>query len=351
MAPDLDRFAGRRFRPRARVRGTALMVLLVTAISVDSRGQTGRAPAVPLDARTAIFEAFRDHQVVAIGDAHGNRQGEAFRLSLIRDSRFASVVNDILIESGNSRHQDVLDRYIRGEEVPHQALQRIGLDTTQQHIASLEVPELFAVVRGINASLPQDRRIRVLLGEPGIEWERMRTAEDLKAWDATPAANRDQFAVDLIRREVLARNRRVLALYGAGHFFRKVISESMVTLLEERKIKPFTIWTNAAAEMGTMQPDVAKWPVPSLARLRGTVLGAINIAEYFGPSGNDIPEQWRAPLEDQFDAVLYLGPLSSITLGRPQPWRCSEPAMSERLRRLRLQRPQLADRIEQDCVR
>ena len=328
-----------------------LMLLLLTATSLEAGAQTGRAPAVPVDAKTAIFEAFRDHQVVAIGDAHGNRQGDAFRLDLIRDPRFSGVVNDILVESGNSRHQDVLDRYIRGEEVPREALQRIGLDTTQQHVASLEVPELFAVVRGINASLPQDRRIRVLLGEPPIDWERIRTAEDMKAWDASPAANRDQFGVDLIRKEVLARNRRVLALYGAGHFFRKVISESMVTILEEGKTKPFTIWTNAAAEMATMQSDVAKWPVPSLARLRGTVLGAINLTAFFGPGGQDIPEQWRAPLEDQFDAVLYLGPLSTITLARPQPWRCSEPAMPERLRRLRLQRPQLADRVEQECVR
>jgi hypothetical protein len=352
MLPDLGGIVGRRFRPRVDcVRGAALLVLLMVATSTGLRSQTSRAPAVPLDAKTAIFDAFRQYQVVAIGDAHGNQQGEAFQLALIRDPRFPGVVNDILVEFGNSRHQEVLDRYVRGEEVPREALQRIGLDTTQQHLASLDVPELFAMVRGINASRPQDRRIRVLLGEPPIDWERMRTADDVTAWDDSPAANRDQFAVDLIRREVLARNRRVLALYGAGHFFRKVISESMVTILEEGKTTPFTIWTNAAADMAVMQPDVAKWPVPSLARLRGTVLGAINIAEYFGPGGTDIPEQWRAPLEDQFDAVLYLGPLSSITLGRPQPWRCSEPAMRERLRRLRLQRPQLADRVEQECVR
>jgi hypothetical protein len=85
--------------------------------------------------------------------------------------------------------------------------------------------------------------------------------------------------------------------------------------------------------------------------LRGTTLGAINLTEFFGPGGQEIPERWRAPMEDQFDAILYLGPLASLTLARPQPWRCSEPAMPERLRRLRLQRPQLADRVEQECVR
>ena len=136
-----------------------------------------------------------------------------------------------------------------------------------------------------------------------------------------------------------------------GHFFRKVISSSLVTILEQDKIPVFTVWTNAAAEMASMQPDVATWPVPSLAQLKGSALGRVNLTEYFGPGGKDIPEEWRAPLEEQFDAVLYVGPLAKITLERPEPWRCSEPAMAERLRRIRLQRPALADRVEQECVR
>jgi hypothetical protein len=321
-------------------------------VSVDgTRAQAPNRPAVALDAKTAIFEAFRRHRLVAIGDAHGNQQGEAFQLALIRDPRFPTVVADILVESGNSRYQDLVDRYLRGEEVAPDALQRVWLDTTQQHIASLEPSELLAAVRGVNASLAPARRLRVLLGEPPIDWDRIRTVDDLRKWEAGPLADRDRFAVELIRREVLAKDRHVLALYGAGHLFRKVISHSLITLIEDGQTKAFTIWTNAAAEMSTMQADVAAWPAPSLALVRGTVLGQANIAEYFGPGGKDIPPQWRAPMEDQFDAVLYLGPLSTITLGRPRPWRCSEPAMGERLRRLRLQRPALADRVEQECVR
>ena len=328
----------------------ALALPLVLASSDRPLTQATR-PAVPLDATTAILEAFRDHQVVGIGDAHGNVKGEAFQLALIRDPRLPGVVNDILVESGNSRYQDLADRFVRGEDVPRDALQRIWLDTTQQHVASLEPSELVLAVRSVNAGLPAEKRLRVLLGEPPIEWERMQTADDVRTWESGPMADRDRFALEVIRREVLARNRRVLALYGAGHFFRKVVSSSLVTLFEDGKAKAFTVWTNAAAEMAQMQADVAKWPVPSIAHLRGTTLGQINIAEYFGAFGKDIPPQWRAPLEEQFDAVLYLGPLATLTLARAQPWRCAEPAMAERLRRLRLQRPQLADRVEQECVR
>ena len=39
----------------------------------------------------AILDAFRSHRVVALGEgSHGNEQGHAFRMSLIRDPRFAT---------------------------------------------------------------------------------------------------------------------------------------------------------------------------------------------------------------------------------------------------------------------
>jgi hypothetical protein len=188
----------------------------------------------------------------------GNTQGAAFQLDLIRDPRFTGVVNDILVEGGNSRYQEVVDRYIRGEDVPSDMLERVWLDTTQQQVASRQVPQLFAVVRTVNAALTPERRLRVLVGEPPIEWERIQSVDDWRKWEADPLSNRDRFAVDLLRRKLFAKKRRVLALYGAGHFFRRVISESLITLLEgEGTTKAFTIWTNAAAEMSKMQSDVA----------------------------------------------------------------------------------------------
>src|SRR5688500_1081875 len=87
--------------------------------SIGAIGQgVNRPPAVPLDATTAIVDAFRQYPIVAIGDAHGNRKGEAFHVALVRDPRFLALVGDILLESGNARYQADLDRYVRGEEVP-----------------------------------------------------------------------------------------------------------------------------------------------------------------------------------------------------------------------------------------
>ena len=332
------------------VRLSGVGVLLVAACaSMASQPAPQGSGATPLKPIDAILEAFRDYRLVGIGDAHGNRLGEAFQQSLIRDSRLPMLVNDIVMESGNSRYQEVADRYIRGESVPRDSLQRIWLDTTQQHLASLEIPLVFSAVREVNMSLPPDRRIRVLLGEPPIDWDRMKTKDDLRAWSASPDSSRDGFAADLVRREVLTKNRRGLLLYGAAHFFRRVVHQSIVTLLEPQ-IPVFTVWTNAATELAALQPDVATWPVPSLARIRGTMLGSTGLATYLGPNAGDVSQEWLAPMQDQFDAVLYLGPLATIRLDRPRPWRCAEPALPERLRRLDLQRAGLAARVRETCI-
>jgi hypothetical protein len=326
------------------------MFLLVSHQDKTPGQEPSAAAAVPRPAIAAIVDAYRAYRIVGLGDAHGNQQGEAFQLALIRDPGFRAVVDDVLVESGNSRYQDVVDRFVNGENLAPEALQRIWLDTTQQQVASLEIPELFTTVRALNASARPDERLRILLGEPPIEWERLKTADEYKAWEAQPTSSRDRFAVELLQREVLSKNRRAVAFYGAGHFFRKVVSQSIVTILEGSGTKVFTIWTNAAMELASVQRDVQSWPVPSLAVIRGTTLGRTGLAAYLGPNAGGVPPQWLAPMEDQFDAVLYLGPLSTMTLARPQPWRCAEPALPERVRRANLLRPGLGDRIKAQCV-
>ena len=60
--------------------------------------------ATRVDPISGILDAFRSHQIVALGEGiHGNNQAHAVRLALIRDPRFATVVNDIVVEFGTSR--------------------------------------------------------------------------------------------------------------------------------------------------------------------------------------------------------------------------------------------------------
>src|SRR5262245_45923563 len=75
-------------------------------------------PAAPVEPVKAILDALEAHPLVALSEPHTNEQAYQLRLRLLREPRFAELVNDIVIEAGNARYQDVMDRFIRGEDVP-----------------------------------------------------------------------------------------------------------------------------------------------------------------------------------------------------------------------------------------
>ena len=93
-------------------------------------------PAAPLDAITAILDAFRSFRVVSFPGGHTDaNDSQALLRALVADPRFGATVNDIVVEFGSSRYQDVMDRYIRGEDVPESAVQRAWLDAVQPGIS------------------------------------------------------------------------------------------------------------------------------------------------------------------------------------------------------------------------
>ncbi|MFM0156879.1 MULTISPECIES: hypothetical protein [Paraburkholderia] len=83
--------------------------------------------ATPIDPVTGILEAFKFHDVVALCDGgHGCEQAYALRVSLIRAPRFADIVNDIVVESGNSLYQGMMDRFVAGEDIPKKNCAKLG---------------------------------------------------------------------------------------------------------------------------------------------------------------------------------------------------------------------------------
>ena len=276
-----------------------------------------------VDAISGILDAFRTHQIVALGEGiHGNNQSHAVRLALIRDPRFATVVNDIVVEFGSSRYQAVMDRFVSGGEVPYAELRKAWQDTTTQHPGwDLPIYEaFFRAVRAVNASLPTERQLRVLLGDPSLDWSVVRTREDVGRWLALRG-----HVVDVIKQEVLSKNRRALVVYGDGHFrryskWRGLDGPAHPTLLnriEAEGTKAFNIWTNTTVQLERLQEDIGTWPVPSLTIVRGTRLGALDFKHFAGME-TDPPTR----MEEQYDAVLYLGPLSSITFAELSPALC-----------------------------
>lgn len=164
-----------------------------------------------------IFAAFKTHSLVGLGEFHEISNALAFYATLVRDPRFASEVGNVVVEFGASQHQDILDRYMAGEEVPYSELSKVWRNTVawQPTLGGVGYQTFFAQVRAVNLSLPPDRRIHVLLSEPPIDWGSVNTKE---AWQQI-YDRRAAHAADQILRKILEPGKKALVIYGVGHFF------------------------------------------------------------------------------------------------------------------------------------
>ena len=175
---------------------------------------------------------------------------------------------------------------------------------------------------------------------------------------------RETYPAALLQAEVRAKRRRALVVYGEGHTQRKNEgsnydmsdwrAQTIVSLLEAGS--PDRVFSIFYAAILPKIHDVSGWRVPSLATVRGTTLGAVDYGAFDDRSSGVPPlpramvrdgkivlvpkEQWKElPLEEQFDAVLYLG-ADVLAAPAPQstpPAICSNgPFLKERLRRMEI---------------
>src|SRR5262245_28634227 len=134
----------------------------------------------PADAIEEIVKAFDRVPIVGLGEYHGLQEEADLIARLIRHPEFSAKVNDILVEFGNALYQDVIDRYVAGNDVPLTELQQVWRNTTQ--LLAWDAPiyqQFFANVRTVNQSLPAARRLRVLLGDPPVDWSKAQTRDDI----------------------------------------------------------------------------------------------------------------------------------------------------------------------------
>lgn len=307
-------------------------ILLALSSAAFSQADGVPQAAVRLDPVAAIIEALDTHQVVALGDWHYNLELHELRLALVRDPRFPEVVNNIVVEFGTPKHQRVIDAYVNGADVPYAELRRVWTETSQGGLWDGRVyEEFFEVVRDVNSSRPEHRRIRVVLGDP------------------TPLTMEAEAA--LIKREVIDAGHNALIVYGYMHLPRRplwyTISDqewmefaynhaetvSTVEHLEAAGISVFSVYPRATDPFVAVQGNTISWEMPALAMLEGTVLGLEPFATFASASGlmtvpdadgegfhqeSAIPDPARSGLaEDQFDAVLLLGPLDNLRTGEP----------------------------------
>ena len=212
-------------------------------------------------------------------------------------------------------YQTTLDRYIAGADVPFTEVRKVWRNTTQTPCGTWAFFEqFFPLVRAINQKLRAEKRLRVLAGDPPIDWDQVKGPDDVMKF-----GSREPTIASVMVKEVLAKHRNALMLFGAFHIFHQV--RSAVSTYE----KDYPSVTFVISHLGTFDEDqpilsaspFASWPTPSLARAKGTWLGALDLS-HFLPAPirvdehcnvhTEFPKPLQRPMEDLVDAFLYLGP-------------------------------------------
>lgn len=291
--------------------------VLIAVLSAHGQPRSDRKEPVAEPAIPAILAAFDSYDLVGMPAAHGLKDLDDLILTLVRNPAFSKKVNDIEIECGNSLYQDLLDRYTSGADVPFREVQKVWRNTTQPPCGlSGFYEQLVPLVRAINQKLPREKALRVLAADPQFDWDQMKTAEDVHK--AVLSLRRDTNIASVIEEEVLAKHHKALMLMGTFH----LLHGAGATAMTEIKYPNSTFVISELGTFGQNSTELSKtlfasWPIPALARIKGTSLGKLDLKNFLPPPGiidqdcnphSDFTGPLRKPVEELFDAVLYLGP-------------------------------------------
>ena len=281
--------------------------------SFDAMQQPASAPAPGMpprvrDATAAMVDAINTHTMVMFGETHANKQEYAWLCSLVRDPAFHARVDNIVVEFGNSLYQKSVDRWIAGEDVPMAQVEKAWRNVVGAvGPVSPVYAEFYHAVRQSNR-ISGSHKVRLLLGDPYADWEKITEAEDLGPF----VAHRDEWYAQVVKDEVLAKVHRALLIMGAGHFRRANGPGLIEQKLRALGADPYLVvfGTNVIGAYDDVDPRFDSWKTPAIVALSGNWVGDLPaipvLTGGMGPASS-------LKMAVAADALLYMGPRDSLT--------------------------------------
>jgi hypothetical protein len=301
---------------------TIKILTLSVAFTLDVPSAAAQSPIAQesvAGVTSAIIKLFDQYRVVMLGEMHESIQEHALLNKLVAAPGFSESVNDIVVEVCNSLYQGTMDRYIAGEDVQAERLARSWENVlgAPGGVAVAPYHGLYATIRSVNQKLPKDRRLRVVCGDPPIDWTRVETRNDIAPF----LGFRDEHYASVVRYDVLALRRKALLVMGSGHFQRR---DGKPSLIEQQMIqafvKPYVILPGSDI-VGTYDDLDARFeqqPAPWLMEMKGSWLAGLPRWQESPVIGYPAMAALKTKVgtwEQSADAYLYLGPRDKLTQG------------------------------------
>ena len=292
-----------------------------------------QADPSPKNASAVVLEAFETHDIVMLGEIHWNKQEYEWLQSLIAKSEFADRVDDVVMEFGNSLCQKSVDRFVAGEAVPIEEVQRAWRNTLGLGDPPPIYGDLYKTVRKTNMRRHGKHQMRVLCGDPYIDWGKVKNQDDIGPF----LGHRDQWYAQVVKDEVLAKHHRAFLIAGSAHFLREYGDGYIEPELRRAGAKTFVILagTNAVKGYDDLDRRFDSWPAPSIALVNGNWVGELQAIPVISGGTESIDPPVK--LKDEADALLYLGPRDSlIEVEAPREEVEGTPYGKELLRRMKI---------------
>jgi hypothetical protein len=284
---------------------------------VAAQPQNAQEPVTQVT--SAIIKLFDQHRIVMLGEMHESIQEHALLNKLVAAPGFSERVNDIVVETCNSLYQDAMDRYVGGENVLAERL-RLSWENVVGAPGGVAVAPyhgLYATIRSVNQGLPKDRQLRVLCGDPPIDWSRVETRDDIAPF----LGFRDEHYASVVRYDVLALRRKALLIMGSGHFQRRegkpgAIEQQMIQAF----VKPYVILpgSNIVGTYDDLDVRFEQQPAPWLMEMKDSWLASLprwQESPVIGYPAMAVLKTKLGTWEQTADAYLYLGPRDKLTQG------------------------------------
>jgi hypothetical protein len=303
--------------------------------------------ATAADAKPAIAEIakqFDRHPLIMIGELHRSSEIHAFLQQMLRDPAFICRADDIVVEFGNSRLQGLADTYIAGGNITQAQLKSLWRETAVPLTWNSPLyQQFYETVRDINQEHLCTHSIRVLLGDPPLDWSKIKTVKDYAR-----VTDRDGSYADVVEREVLSKHHRALLVAGELHAMKQLPKdyqsepeEPTVAQRIERK-HPGALFSIVSVPLPNAAKALNLGPAPSFSVVKGSALedADFQLTDYdskvtlVSVNGKQVsklePDKHWPPMGNVVDGLLYVGGNHSLY---PSPTIYLDPVYQQELRR------------------
>lgn len=307
-----------------------LIIIAIAACTGIKQGHPSGGSAVGEYQSTSAIQYIRsavlEYPIVCITEgSHAAKQPHQFLNRVLGDAAIRNTVDVIIVEFATAQHQAVLDAYIRGDDVPFNTLANVWRDTGQSPIGPWDSPlfyQMLQTIREGNRDLPPERRIRVLAGDPYIDWQQITTRQEFNA----ARKPRDPYVANLAIKQAFHLNKKVLIIYGGAHLPRVPIAlddgrNSLTSLILSQypdAVKAISFLDphnlNLESRIGEFKQDTM---YSTQHHWVGEINGGFVFPEIFSliTDPDSAEQSWQQvklytqyQVRDLFDALIYIGP-------------------------------------------